>query len=152
MTHERPEVAFVTLHKPRLQTIGGSVDTSPGRMYYVTIVKFVTSSFVTFLINFRSSDMVAFVDLPLELLPDIFDSVVSPPHLASLCLVNSSFNQFATQRLYQRIYCYAWHNNSKVDHHCDLILIMVVHIRVGRPSVSDTFKLSPSCTLCFTPW
>ncbi|OAX42235.1 hypothetical protein K503DRAFT_734074 [Rhizopogon vinicolor AM-OR11-026] len=58
--------------------------------------------------------MVAFLDLPLELLPVIFNSVVSPPHLGSLCLVNNSFNQFAIQKLYQHIYCYAWHNNSKV--------------------------------------
>lgn len=59
--------------------------------------------------------MIAFVDLPLELLPAIFDFIVSPPHLGSLCLVNRSFNEFAIQRLYQRIYCYAWHNNAKVD-------------------------------------
>ena len=56
-----------------------------------------------------------FLDLPLELLPVIFDFIVSPPHLRCLCLVNKSFNEFAIQRLYQRIYCYAWHNNSKVD-------------------------------------
>jgi len=63
------------------------------------------------------SIMVGFLDIPLELLPVIFDSVVRPQHLASLCLVNKSFNEFAIPSLYQRVYIYAWHKEvkSKVD-------------------------------------
>ncbi|KAG1737583.1 uncharacterized protein EDB91DRAFT_1290700 [Suillus paluster] len=56
--------------------------------------------------------MVEFIDIPLELLPVIFDSVVRPHHLTSLCLVNKSFNEFAIPRLYQRVYIYAWHTEA----------------------------------------
>ncbi|KAG2095081.1 hypothetical protein BD769DRAFT_1655447 [Suillus cothurnatus] len=55
----------------------------------------------------------SFVDIPLELLPIIFDSVVRAQHLAFLCLVNKSFNEFAIQRLYRRVYIYAWHTEAK---------------------------------------
>ncbi|KAG1872973.1 hypothetical protein DFJ58DRAFT_760579 [Suillus subalutaceus] len=54
----------------------------------------------------------SFVDIPLELLPIIFDFVVRAQHLASLCLVNKSFNEFAIQRLYRRVYIYAWHTEA----------------------------------------
>ncbi|KAG2134800.1 hypothetical protein DEU56DRAFT_404161 [Suillus clintonianus] len=57
--------------------------------------------------------MVRFVDIPLELLPLIFDSVVRAQHLAFLSLVNKSFNEFAIPRLYQRVYIYAWHTEAK---------------------------------------
>ncbi|KIK35261.1 hypothetical protein CY34DRAFT_17141 [Suillus luteus UH-Slu-Lm8-n1] len=55
----------------------------------------------------------SFVDIPLELLPIIFDSVVRAQHLAFLCLVNKSFNEFAIPRLYKRVYIYAWHTKAK---------------------------------------
>ncbi|KAG2159315.1 uncharacterized protein EDB93DRAFT_1115004 [Suillus bovinus] len=55
----------------------------------------------------------SFDDIPLELLPIIFDSVVRAQHLAFLCLVNKSFYEFAIQRLYRRVYIYAWHTNAK---------------------------------------
>ncbi|KAG1719184.1 hypothetical protein EDB19DRAFT_1787029 [Suillus lakei] len=57
--------------------------------------------------------MVSFVDIPLELLPIIFDSVIRAQHLAFLCLVNKSFNEFAVPRLYQRVYIYSWHKEAK---------------------------------------
>lgn len=53
------------------------------------------------------------LSLPLELLPIIFDSVVRAQHLAFLCLVNKSFNEFAISRLYRRIYIYSWHTKAK---------------------------------------
>ncbi|KAG2362343.1 hypothetical protein BDR07DRAFT_1451206 [Suillus spraguei] len=57
----------------------------------------------------------SFVDIPLELLPIIFDSVVRPQHLTFLCLVNKTFNEFAIKRLYRHIYIYAWHTNLKAN-------------------------------------
>ena len=54
-----------------------------------------------------------FLDLPLEILPEIFSHVVKPQHLASLCLVNNSFRTFAVYKLYDRISIYSWHKEGK---------------------------------------
>ena len=54
-----------------------------------------------------------FLDLPLEILPEILEYVVKPQHLAATCLVNKTFNLFATQRLYERISIYSWHKEGK---------------------------------------
>ncbi|KIM41347.1 hypothetical protein M413DRAFT_146971 [Hebeloma cylindrosporum] len=55
-----------------------------------------------------------FLDLPLEILPEILEYVVKPQHLATVCLVNKTFNPFATRRLYERISIYSWHKEGKV--------------------------------------
>ncbi|KAH9474448.1 hypothetical protein JR316_0012907 [Psilocybe cubensis] len=55
-----------------------------------------------------------FVDLPLEILPEILAFVVKPQHLWSACLVNSNFKAFATLRLYEKISIYSWHKEGKV--------------------------------------
>ena len=44
-----------------------------------------------------------FLDLPLEILPEIFSHIVNTQHLAFLCLVNNSFRKFAVNELYERI-------------------------------------------------
>ncbi|PPR07496.1 hypothetical protein CVT26_013465 [Gymnopilus dilepis] len=54
-----------------------------------------------------------FLDLPIELLPEILKYVVKPQHLASACLVNKAFRTFATTRLYERIFIYSWHKEGK---------------------------------------
>ena len=54
-----------------------------------------------------------FQDLPLEILPEIFNHIVKPQHLASLCLVNNSFRTFAVRRLYERVFIYSWHKEGK---------------------------------------
>lgn len=53
------------------------------------------------------------LDLPLELLVIIFGFVLKSPDIATLCLVNRTFNKFATPILYRRIYIFPWHKNSK---------------------------------------
>jgi hypothetical protein len=70
------------------------------------------------------------LSLPLELLPIIFDSVVRAQHLAFLCLVNKSFNEFAIPRLYRRIYIYSWHTKAKAKVNTILfaMFIVVAHI------------------------
>lgn len=54
-----------------------------------------------------------FLDLPLELLPEIVQCIVKPHHLAQLCLVNKTFHLFAAPRLYERVYIYSWHREGK---------------------------------------
>ncbi|KAF8902526.1 hypothetical protein CPB84DRAFT_1814867 [Gymnopilus junonius] len=55
-----------------------------------------------------------FLDLPIELLPEILEHVIKPQHLASACLVDKTFRSFATPRLYDRISIYSWHREGKV--------------------------------------
>ncbi|PPQ79027.1 hypothetical protein CVT25_002336 [Psilocybe cyanescens] len=55
-----------------------------------------------------------FLDLPLEILPEVLAFVVKAQHLWATCLVNSNFRAFATPRLYERISIYSWHKESKI--------------------------------------
>lgn len=57
--------------------------------------------------------MAYFLQLPLELLPIIFDFVLRPQHVSKLCLVNKSFNKFATPLLYRRVFVFAWYKEAK---------------------------------------
>ncbi|KAF8843440.1 hypothetical protein BDN67DRAFT_964216 [Paxillus ammoniavirescens] len=57
--------------------------------------------------------MSQFLELPLELLPVIFDSVVKPQYISTLCLVNKSFNDFATPLLYRRVFIFPWYKEAK---------------------------------------
>lgn len=63
--------------------------------------------------------MVAFLDLPLELLPLIIQHLVRPSHIAAVCLVNRTFYDFMISHLYKRVFVYAWHKEAKlrVCHH-----------------------------------
>ncbi|KAJ7510664.1 hypothetical protein B0H11DRAFT_2168467 [Mycena galericulata] len=54
-----------------------------------------------------------FLDLPVELLPDILSHLVNPGHLASACRVNKLFNQFGISKLYERASIYSWHKHAK---------------------------------------
>jgi len=65
-----------------------------------------------------------FVDLPLEILPEILEYVVKPQHLAATCLVNKTFNPFATTRLYGRISIYSWHKEGKTKVRLLLLYLM----------------------------
>ncbi|RDB17281.1 hypothetical protein Hypma_001720 [Hypsizygus marmoreus] len=60
-----------------------------------------------------SSQMVQFLDLPIELLPLILSNLPKPHHLASACLVNKAFHIFAVPNLYERASIYAWHRDGK---------------------------------------
>ncbi|EGO01171.1 hypothetical protein SERLA73DRAFT_179271 [Serpula lacrymans var. lacrymans S7.3] len=55
-----------------------------------------------------------FIDLPLEFLPLIFENIAKPQHLSACSLVNRAFNTFATPRLYERIFIFAWHKGAKL--------------------------------------
>ncbi|GJJ14766.1 hypothetical protein Clacol_009034 [Clathrus columnatus] len=57
--------------------------------------------------------MAIFADLPIELLPLILSFVIKPHHLTQCCLLNKTFASFATSQLYEKIYIYAWHKESK---------------------------------------
>ncbi|TFK52903.1 hypothetical protein OE88DRAFT_1626926 [Heliocybe sulcata] len=57
--------------------------------------------------------MLAFSDLPFELLSVILQFVIRPSHLAALCLVNTSFRDLAVPLLYESAYVYPWHNEAK---------------------------------------
>ncbi|KAF8816309.1 hypothetical protein BYT27DRAFT_7184152 [Phlegmacium glaucopus] len=54
-----------------------------------------------------------FLDLPLEILPEILSHIVKTQHLASLCLVNSAFRTFAVSQLYEKVSIYSWHKEGK---------------------------------------
>jgi F-box-like len=43
------------------------------------------------------------LDLPLEILSEIFSHIMMPKHLASLCLVNNAFQMFAVCELYKEV-------------------------------------------------
>ncbi|KAF9238049.1 hypothetical protein BU15DRAFT_48001 [Melanogaster broomeanus] len=58
--------------------------------------------------------MAQFLELPLELLPVILDFVIKPQHISALCLVNKSFNGFATPLLYRRVFIFAWYKEVKL--------------------------------------
>lgn len=57
--------------------------------------------------------MAYFLELPLELLPVVFDFVLRPQHISKLCLVNKTFNKFATPLLYRRVFIFAWYKEAK---------------------------------------
>ncbi|TRM67073.1 hypothetical protein BD626DRAFT_484681 [Schizophyllum amplum] len=55
-----------------------------------------------------------FVDIPVELYEEILAHLIKASHLASASLVNKTFYSFATPLLYEQIYIYHWHGQSKV--------------------------------------
>ncbi|EPQ50827.1 hypothetical protein GLOTRDRAFT_49961 [Gloeophyllum trabeum ATCC 11539] len=55
----------------------------------------------------------SFADIPIELLPIVFQFIVKPSHLATLCLVNSTFRDLAVSQLYESVHIYPWHNEAK---------------------------------------
>lgn len=69
------------------------------------------------------SKMDCFALLPIDLLPNILEEIIRPAHLASVCLVNSTFHAFGIQILYRRVFIYSWHKEAKAK------VINVVHFR-----------------------
>ncbi|KAF9078782.1 hypothetical protein BDP27DRAFT_1206321 [Rhodocollybia butyracea] len=55
------------------------------------------------------------LDIPLELLPEIFYHIRYPQDLCKLCQVNKTFHHFATPLLYERIYIFSWHKHGKLN-------------------------------------
>jgi hypothetical protein len=69
-----------------------------------------------------------FTDLPLELLPAIFETIRRPSTLATICLVSRTIYNFTIPLLYERIFIYPWQKEGKrkvstasgyVDHDID---------------------------------
>ena len=52
------------------------------------------------------------MDLPLEILPEIFSHIVMPRHLASLYLMNNAFRTFAVCELYKQVSIYSRHKEE----------------------------------------
>lgn len=54
-----------------------------------------------------------FLDIPIEILPEILTCLVKASDLASACRVNKTFHSFAVPLLYQAVCIYAWHVDGK---------------------------------------
>ncbi|KAF6757357.1 hypothetical protein DFP72DRAFT_745982, partial [Ephemerocybe angulata] len=52
-------------------------------------------------------------DLPIDILPLILAFVVKSSHLAAGALVDKTWNEFATPRLYERVSIFSWHKDAK---------------------------------------
>lgn len=61
----------------------------------------------------NSYKMTQFLDLPLEILPVIFENILKPHHITTICLVNKTFHEFAIPRLYDRASIYSWQREGK---------------------------------------
>ncbi|KAF9460431.1 hypothetical protein BDZ94DRAFT_1169804 [Collybia nuda] len=57
--------------------------------------------------------MTQFLDLPPEILPVIFDNILKPHHITSICLVSKTFYEFSIRRLYERASIYSWQRDGK---------------------------------------
>lgn len=57
--------------------------------------------------------MAQFVDLPLDLLPNILQFVVRSNQLAAARLVNHRFDHFAGPLLFEHVSIFAWHQDAK---------------------------------------
>ncbi|KAF5326254.1 hypothetical protein D9611_000472 [Ephemerocybe angulata] len=57
--------------------------------------------------------MVEFLELPIDILPVILRFVVKSSHLAAGALVDKTWNEFATPRLYERVSIFSWHKDAK---------------------------------------
>lgn len=74
--------------------------------------------------------MTDFNDLPVELLPVILTFIVKPGHLVHVCLVNRTFDTFARELLYRKVFIYSWHKNVKTkvcDRKRDVSLLYSYH-------------------------
>lgn len=75
--------------------------------------------------------MAIFANLPVELLPLIFNFVVKTHHLTQCCLVNKTFASFVVPRLYEKIYIYAWHKEGK-NRARNLFRTLAEHPELGK--------------------
>lgn len=65
----------------------------------------------------------SFLDLPVDIVPEIVHHFAKAQHLNALCRVNKVFNTFASEKLYERIHIYSWHKDSKAKVKNTLICI-----------------------------
>ena len=88
-----------------------------------------------------------FLDLPLEILPEIFSHIVKPQHLAYLCLVNNSFRTFAVSKLYERVSIYSWHKEGKSKVYIPQKLLFLINPS-HHPHFSQVIKLFGTLSRC----
>ena len=94
-----------------------------------------------------------FLDLPLDILPEIFNHIVKPQHLASLCLVNNSFRTFAVCKLYERVFIYSWHKEGKTKACARSLALNTILPRLtGYKTLLYAFPLSISSSPRASPW
>ncbi|KAF8558683.1 hypothetical protein OG21DRAFT_1493889 [Imleria badia] len=88
--------------------------------------------------------MAHFLELPVELLPIIFDFVLRPEHISKLCLVDKTFNKFATPLLYRRVFIFAWYKEAKTK------VILLFRTLSKCPHLArHVEKLGESSLICF---
>jgi hypothetical protein len=83
--------------------------------------------------------------LPLELLPVIIDFVLRPQHISALCLVNKTFNRFATPLLYRRVFIFAWYTAAKIKVGLGLRLTCLLHSIALSTQVILLFQTLSEC-------
>ncbi|KAL1689856.1 hypothetical protein GGG16DRAFT_114596 [Schizophyllum commune] len=57
--------------------------------------------------------MPSLLDIPAELCEEILTHLIKASHLASAALVSRTFHEYSTPLLYEQVYIYHWHGNSK---------------------------------------
>ena len=98
--------------------------------------------------------MAHFLELPVELLPVIFDFVLRPQHISALCLVNKTFNRFATPLLYRRVFIFAWYKAAKTkvglgpDSEINLFKLLNSALHTGHFTLRDLIQMPSSRPLC----
>ena len=99
------------------------------------------------------STAMVFLDLPLDILPEIFSHIVKPQHLASLCLVNNSFRTFAVCKLYESVSIFSWNKEGKTKA-CARRLDMnnLLSRLTGYKTLLYAFPLFISSSPCTSPW
>ena len=89
--------------------------------------------------------MAQFLDLPLDLLPNILQFVVRSNHLAAARLVNSKFDKFAGPLLFKQVSIYAWHKNAKNR------VTQLFRVLANYPHVADWVRYLGEHHLCHIP-
>lgn len=89
--------------------------------------------------------MAHFLELPPELLPVIFDFVLNPQHIYTLCLVNKTFGRFATPLLYRRVFIFAWYKEAKTKVGLGLKLLCTSHSIALSAQVILLFRTLSGC-------
>ncbi|KAL1760814.1 hypothetical protein FB107DRAFT_245498 [Schizophyllum commune] len=57
--------------------------------------------------------MPSLLDIPAELCEEILSHLIKASHLASAALVSKTFHEYSIPLLYEQVYIYHWHGNSK---------------------------------------
>ena len=95
-----------------------------------------------------------FLDLPPEILPEIFSHIETPGHIASLCLVNKTFRTFAVCELYKQVIIYSW-DKEETTKACVVIASLssiLSRLAVFKSLLQYAFPLSISSSPRISYW